>query len=83
MKNKRVRQGQSRWTAVAYQDGQDDSAGIVAIVQCFVTSVRGTTVCYNYGGSRRCCHAERFLRDTVPSYRKAVSEVLALLQLGY
>lgn len=83
MENKRVRQGQSRWIAIVYQDGQDDSAGVVAVIQCFVTSVHGTTVSYNYGSIQRCCHTERFVQDTLPSYRKAISAALALIQLGY
>lgn len=81
MKNKRVRQGQSRWIAVVYKPGFGVKS--INVYQCFVSGTTSSMVWYKAGRQVYECSPERFLQITAPSFRKAAKAGLELFRSNY
>lgn len=74
---KNVRQGKTRWMVVVYEPGKiqgHDDVHVAFVYSCFVTAVRGTTVHYRNGAGPYISGREWFLKNTEPTFRKALSK---------
>ena len=79
---KKLRQGQTRWKVVVYEQGKlqgYDDQFVAAVYNCFVTAVRGTTVNYRCGTIPYICGRAWFLANTAPTFRKAMDQARAAI----